>query len=145
LKPIPKTEHPLVLRTDFTDQAAWESISATILEPVGRPDFLADVNFLDDADFDGIAKDELLKSSRRYSRSHSFLIIVDREAVAHPEHPLLIVDLHEESGREFRAIPSTIQVIQNNLSLANMNFEEFSESVDKDGIFRDSGRKRTGR
>jgi hypothetical protein len=33
-------------------------------------------------------------------------------------------------------IPSEIQSIENNLSLANMDFEEFAESADKDGIFR---------
>jgi hypothetical protein len=54
----------------------------------------------------------------------------------HSEHPVLIVDLFERSGREFRAIPSTVQSIENNLSLANMDFEEFAEAVDDDRIFR---------
>jgi hypothetical protein len=29
-----------------------------------------------------------------------------------------------------------IQSIQNNLSIANMDFEEFANSVDDDGVFR---------
>ena len=53
-----------------------------------------------------------------------------------PDHPLLIVDLFEGSGREFRARPSQIQTIENNLSIANMDFQEFAEAVDQSGIFR---------
>jgi hypothetical protein len=63
-------------------------------------------------------------------------VIVDQTAISHPDHPLLVVDLYTGSGNEFRAIPSQIQGIENNLSIANMDFEEFAEAVDEDGIFR---------
>lgn len=52
------------------------------------------------------------------------------------QHPLLVIDLYEEPGRFFRAVPSTIQAIQNNLSIANMDFEDFSKHVDSSGILR---------
>jgi len=42
----------------------------------------------------------------------------------------------EKTTREFRAIPSQIQAIENNLSEANMGFEEFAEAVAKGGVFR---------
>ena len=42
-------------------------------------------------------------------------------------------------GQEFRAIPSEIQGIENNLSLANMSFEDFARAVDGDGVFRGFG------
>lgn len=58
--------------------------------------------------------------------------------------PLLILDLYDGSGREFRAIPSQIQSIENNLSIANMDFEEFAESVDEDGVFRGFPRGKRG-
>ena len=66
----------------------------------------------------------------------SFVFVVDREAVSNPEFPILVVDLHHQRGRGFRAIPSTIPSIECNLSLANMNFFEFSNAVDADGVFR---------
>ena len=69
--------------------------------------------------------------------NRSYLMIVDRETISHPEHPLLIVDLFEQPTRSFRAVPSATQAVENNLSLANMDFEEFAEAVDGDGIFRD--------
>jgi hypothetical protein len=53
------------------------------------------------------------------------------------EHHLLVIDLAREPGREFRAVPSAIQSIENNLSIANMDFAEFAGAVDEDGVFRD--------
>jgi len=44
--------------------------------------------------------------------------------------------LYEEYGREFCAIPSQIQGIETNLTIANMDFEEFADSVGADGVFR---------
>jgi hypothetical protein len=66
----------------------------------------------------------------------AYLIVADRTAISLPDHPLLIVDLIEERGRTFRAIPSQIQSIENNLSIANMDFEEFADAVDASGVFR---------
>jgi len=49
---------------------------------------------------------------------------------------VLVVDLFEERGRSFRALLSQVQSVENNLSLANMDFSEFAESVERDGVFR---------
>jgi hypothetical protein len=39
-------------------------------------------------------------------------------------------------GRTFRSIPSEVEPIVANLSLANMNFAEFADNADREGIFR---------
>jgi len=134
-KQIPETENPLVLRTDFSNQAAWETICAIIQKPVSIFRFRANVEFVNDVEYAGITKDELLELIPK-EYSHSFIIVVDRSAISLRDYPLLIVDLYERSGREFRAIPAQIQGIENNLSIANMDFEEFVESVDESGFFR---------
>ena len=135
MKPIPKTENLLVIRTDFSNQAAWKAICATIQKPVGIFRFRANVEFLDDAEYADITKDQLLELLLQ-NYNHTFIVVVDRTAISFPDHPLLIVDLYERSGHEFRAVPSQIQGIENNLSIANMDFEEFAEAVGEDGIFR---------
>jgi hypothetical protein len=48
----------------------------------------------------------------------------------------LVVDLHDKPGRIFRVVPAEIGNVENNLSIANMGFDEFADAVDKDGIFR---------
>lgn len=135
MKPIPETENPLVLRTDFSNQFAWNRICAEIQKPVGIFRFRANVEFLDDVEYSGITKVELLKLIPE-DYSHSFIILVDQMAISHPDHSLLVVDLYEKSSREFRAVPSQVQSIENNLSIANMDFEEFAEAVEEDGVFR---------
>jgi len=52
------------------------------------------------------------------------------------EHPILVVDLWETPGRTFRVIPARMWSVENNLSLANMDFHEFAESAGADGVFR---------
>jgi hypothetical protein len=133
MKQIPETENPLVLRTDFSDQAVWEAICKTIREPADG--FYAYVEFVDEAEYAGLTKAQLLALIPD-NYTHTFIIIVDRTAISRPDQPLLIIDLYDRSGQEFRAIPSQIQAIENNLSIANMDFEEFAEAVDEDSVFR---------
>ena len=135
MKQLPKTENPLVLRTDFSNQTAWEEIRREIQKPVGIFQFRAYVEFVDDTAYQDITKEQLLQLVPK-DYEHSFVVLVDKVAISQPEFPLLIVDLYAEPGREFRAIPSQIQGIENNLSIANMGFYEFAELVDEDGIFR---------
>jgi hypothetical protein len=133
MKLLPETENPLVLRTDFSSSYDWERICAGILQSVGG--LHAHVEFVDDVSYQDMTKEHLLQLVPR-DYAHSFIVLVDRTAILLPESPLLIVDLYEEPGREFRAIPSQIQGIENNLSIANMDFCEFADAVDSDGVFR---------
>ena len=68
--------------------------------------------------------------------NHTFIFIVDRITLSHSDHPLMVMDLYTERGRAFRVIPSEIEGVENNLLLANMDFGEFADSADRDGIFR---------
>src|SRR5687767_9875772 len=111
MKPLPQTPNPLVLRTDFSNQAAWEAIRSAIRQPVG--DFYAYVDFLEDVEYADMTKDQLMEAvSQNYA--HSFIIVADRTTTSHPDYALLVVELYQGSGREFRAVPAQIQSIQNN-------------------------------
>jgi len=133
VKKIPATENSLVLRTDFSDESAWKSLCAAIEEPVG--DFRAYVDFVSDREFDGLEGEQLLSALSENS-DRSFAFIVDDGAISGADHPILVMDLFDTPGRTFRVIPSQIQTVQNNLSIANMGFEEFADAVGDDGIFR---------
>ena len=54
------------------------------------------------------------------------------------DQTVLFVDfnkLNEQVGRTFRSIPSEVEPIVANLSLANMDFAEFAGNTNPDGIF----------
>lgn len=122
-----------VIRTDFSDQAAWLATVRETVAPHGL--FTANVRIVDDRSFEGVAREDI-PARLPPGSDHLFIFMVDSITIAHPEHPLLVVDLYESSLAAFRAVPSEIGAIETNLSLANMDFREFAESADIDGIFR---------
>lgn len=65
MKQLPLTENPLVLRTDFSNQAAWEAIRAVIQKPVGVFRFRANIEFLDDIGYENITQEQLLNFFQR--------------------------------------------------------------------------------
>ena len=132
MKSIPATEETPVLRTDFSDERAWQTVCRAIEAPVG--DFRAYVTFVSDPAFEGITVEEVVERAK-HDRA-GFLFIVDALTISQEEHPILVVDLGDEPGRTFRMIPAEMWGVENNLSLANMDFEEFAENTDDDGVFR---------
>jgi hypothetical protein len=137
MKQLPKTDNPVVIRTDFENQQAWLSICELLRAPVheGGLTFDAHVDFLDDKELRNLTPAELLTMVPE-DYDHSFFFVVDKVAISRAECPILVVDLIETPNLSFRAIPSQIQGIANNLSIGNMDFEEFARAVDEDRIFR---------
>jgi hypothetical protein len=139
VKPLAKSDQALVLRTDFSDDTAWRAIRSAIEAPVRAPggsiDFFAYVTFVDDPDYRDLDEPRI-RSLFDPELNQSFVIVVDRAAMAHPEHPVLVLDLFDPASPAFRALPSAVQAIENNLSIANLDFEEFAAAVDEDGVFR---------
>ena len=115
---------------DFADDSAWEPICAAIREPVGK--FRAYVDFLSDSEYDGLSAERL---TTLVPKGSGQTFIVDRIALSF-RHPILVVDLYDDPGRTFRVIPSEMWSIEHNLSIANIEFHEFADNVDRDGIFR---------
>jgi uncharacterized protein DUF6924 len=133
VKYLPDSANAIVVRTDFSDAEAWDTVCAEIRKPSG--DFRAYVDFVSDPEFEGVEV-ERLPSLIAPDKYRSFIFLVDRMTLSDPEHPVLVVDLLEEPGRTFRVIPHEMWSVENNLSLANLDFQDFYDSVDSDGIFR---------
>ena len=93
------------------------------------------MDLLSDSAYADAAPEQLHRAVAASSR-HSFIFIVDRVALSHRELPILVLDLHEQPGRTFRVIPSEVWGVENNLCIGNMDFSEFADALDPDGIFR---------
>jgi hypothetical protein len=148
--PAPPDLHGLLIRTDYSDDAAWNELR----ELLGRPDgdgFVASLVHVDDPTYDGVTVDGLLAMSFE-DPEIPYVLIADRVTMSDPEHPLLVIDLYrdedddEDDGkpsggpsggpRTFRAVPGQAASITANLEIGNMDFEEFADRVDGDGVFR---------
>ncbi|MEZ6043631.1 MAG: hypothetical protein R3C20_24300 [Planctomycetaceae bacterium] len=150
----PDEQNPWVIRTEFSDDEKWSAVREQVAAPqfeIGRK-FYAYVKYVADEKYAGMEPETLIHSlPDDYPGFICF--IVDKTTLESEEHPILVVGFSPNSVdpkdyqrtpkqtpstdiKSFRAIPSTIQSIENNLSIANMDFEEFADSVDDDGVFR---------
>lgn len=140
MKPLPKSEDSLVLRTDFSDDAAWESLCAAIRAPIHEPGtgaVRAYVECISDRAYEGLTAEQIIAACLGQPWNPRVLFVIDRIALTTPERPVLVVNLGRyETGRTFRVIPSQVQGVENNLSIGNMDFEEFADNADPDGVFR---------
>jgi hypothetical protein len=132
MKRLPDSNDSLVVRTDFSDDEIWAQVRTALAAPVD--DFQANLEFVDDAAYNGASVEDIIAA--RPANDTSFLFLADRETMVNPEHPALVVELYGGSGRTFRVVPNEMWGVENNLSLCNMDWEEFAESVDPDGVFR---------
>jgi hypothetical protein len=131
--PSPPEYHALVVRTDFTDDRAWLEV-CRLIESFDCEGYTPTLLRVEDPAYDGATVEQLMHSPGLY-----YAFVVDSRAIADPEHPVLVVDLNPEygqPGRTFRTIPAEVSGIDANLGISNMDFEEFAESVDPDGVFR---------
>ena len=115
---LPDSNQTLAIRTDFSDDKVWQEVRDALVKEVDG--FRAYLDFVDDPQYESLGVDSLP---------------VDAEAISSPEHHVLVVDL-TAGPRSFRVIPSQLWGVENNLSTANMDWEEFAEHADLDGVFR---------
>ncbi len=135
MRKLPSTDDPIVMRTDFSNDFEWQTIYNEIVTPNPKFGFLPNVVFVNDTTVHDYTEEQLLcDSSLEYN--HAFIFIVDKFTITNPEHPVLCIGLKHNRGLKLRTIPSEMWAIENNLSISNMDFEEFVGAVDKDGIFR---------
>ncbi|WP_433087485.1 DUF6924 domain-containing protein [Dactylosporangium sp. CA-052675] len=128
--PQPDDLSSLVLRTDFTDDAAWIEIQ-TVTGADGA-------TYVNDTRYLGVTIQDLVEADAAAAEDAklTYLFIADATTMTDPERPLLAVDLYDEPGRTFRVPPRWYADVSANLSIANMDFNEFADAADESGAYR---------
>jgi hypothetical protein len=133
---LPKSDSTLLLRTDFSDDAAWAALCEAVQVP-SEEGFQAHLDCISDPVYDELTVEQLVRlAPKGGDHNHVFAFVADRIALTEPEQPILVVDLYDEPGRTFRVIPREVWGVENNLSIANMDYSEFADNADPDGVFR---------
>jgi len=127
-------KNPPFIRTDFSDEKAWRELLAAV-RVESEDGFLANISVVDYPLFDGIAADDLAQSVEKREPHHAVMFIADQLTLTHADRPILCIP-PSQPQKAFRVIPSQLWGVENNLTLANMDWEDFSGCVDADGIFR---------
>jgi Domain of unknown function (DUF6924) len=87
---------------------------------------------IDDRAFEGLGPADLANVDGNASAIYA----ADHASMRGPERTLLVVDRLHDRGRFFRVTLEDAWSVENNLSLANMDFFEFADAAHDDGVFR---------
>ena len=68
--------------------------------------------------------------------AYGCVFVADATAMSAAEHHLLVLDPANPDGQTFRVIPSEAWGVENNLAIANMDYSEFADAADPDGVPR---------
>lgn len=145
-----------LVRTDFSNDAAWQRVVTAVTaeadfepdDPDSEDGYSPGIEPLEDAAFDGATGETLTATAN--GETFGFVLIADarsmREAASDGELTVVWLDLSVEAddaeefgwifGREFRCLVEEVASIEANLSISNMEFEEFADSAHEDGVFR---------
>jgi hypothetical protein len=140
-----------LVRTDFSDDAAWQRLVDTVRAPV---DFAGDgegyepfVDPFEDSALDGATPEQIaegLASVFDGEERMGALMIADSASMGDPAQATVVMmalgdDGNFEGtghGRTFRCVLAEVAAIDANLSIANMDFCEFADGAGTDGVFR---------
>ncbi|MFI5807899.1 DUF6924 domain-containing protein [Streptomyces sp. NPDC051561] len=147
----------LVVRTDYSDEAGWREVVVALNQPYGeRGEFEGDVHLVDDPVWAGASEDAVLAVVAR-DEDLSVVFLADRVTMRSADRALLALDVRPEeeeedldpvyyqeladappAPREFRTIPAGAHDVHANLSIGNMDFEEFAQEAgtDPEGVYR---------
>jgi hypothetical protein len=135
---LPDTENSLVVRTDFSDQQAWEAcrsaIETSAVEATGEAGTF--VEFLDNPEYRDITVQQFLELLPEEDAG-TYLMLADQQTMASDEYPILVLDLFEEGrGTTARVASSQLWEVVGNLDEANMDIQDYVDGADEDGVFR---------
>jgi hypothetical protein len=123
----------LLIRTDFSDDQAWARLLVDAAPPYSPDGLTASFVPISDRSYEGLRAGELAD----LDGDAVFVYAADRLSIHGPERTLLVVDRLHDRGRWFRVTLEEAWAVENNLSLFNMDFFEFADAVDHDGVFRE--------
>ncbi|MFF8731782.1 DUF6924 domain-containing protein [Streptomyces sp. NPDC015171] len=143
-----------VIRTDFSDDAAWQRLLQVLRTPVALKDLIAtaggepdadnaeDIDFFTAADlhvtpvsdrrFEGLqAEDVIQLAPTGHALEYDHLYLADARTLTDTSMPLLGIDIDAEGERAtpFRVSVLNVAGIENNLDLGNMYFFEFHDEL----------------
>jgi hypothetical protein len=128
----------LLIRTDYSDDEAWHAALSAATAVYVLDDFErmgAPQQPVESPDLSDLTPEKLVALPREGYLGQ--IAVADAQTMR--DQTVLFVDfneLNEQVGRTFRSIPSHVEPIASNLSLANLDFVDFADHTDPDGIFR---------
>jgi hypothetical protein len=130
----PSGDATLLLRTEYSMEDRWRELLSAIATP--SPDgFLANVRAVSDPRLDAQTADDVWRLAKVGER-RTLTLVADARAQTDEGFPILVVDTFGPDQRSFRVTAACLWAVENNLSLANLDWKDFADNVDPDGVYR---------
>ena len=130
---LPPGDAALFVRSDFSDDAKWRATLAAVQQP-SPEGFTPNLVVVDDRAWEGAGAAEVA-AAHRGDRARSVAFVVDAATLADPARAVLCVRIGGRKVQTLRALPTEVWSLENNLSLANMDWGDFSRAA-VGGVFR---------
>jgi hypothetical protein len=135
---LPERNCSLLVRTDFSSDYAWQQVADEATRE-NEDGFRAYAEPVSDPAFDRASWETVKAALPVNSRGAMVLFIADSVSLSSPDRPILVVDLLGDGKPPFRCIPSELWNIDNNLNIANMDWDDFAGVAGGDAVFRGFG------
>jgi hypothetical protein len=131
---LPESEIYLLVRTYFGDDAGWNALTAVIAEG-SEEGYFATVEYVDDRRFEGFSVEALEAAHPHRADGWDVMYVADERAIKEPAHPLLLVRVGSREELPFRCRADLLYEVDANLSLANLDWDDFRDQVDESGVY----------
>ncbi|MFI1398135.1 DUF6924 domain-containing protein [Streptomyces sp. NPDC020681] len=141
MRNLPDGDGNFLIRTCFTSEQVWDDLCVRVEEDASDG-LLGGLRLVNDPAYEGLSAEQLLNLVPDDSGC-VYLAVADARTAAPVDRPhdrtLLIVNVdpgYEEHGGTFRAMVSDFASVDANLWLANVEFSEYMEATDQDGVYQ---------
>ncbi|MEV5544145.1 hypothetical protein AB0L13_45865, partial [Saccharopolyspora shandongensis] len=116
------------------DDDVWRAVLSKMQGPTPGDGFTAEYLIVDNPVYAGLTKEQIFELT---DPERGEIFVVDKVTFTEPEHPVWVVSVSDIGERfDFRCLPEQAVAIENNMSTANMDLEDFYGATDSDGVFR---------
>ncbi|NYD24967.1 DUF6924 domain-containing protein [Kineococcus aurantiacus] len=134
LAALPTERGTVLVRTDFSQPQRWNALLEA-LETPSEEGFLPSFIPVEDRRWQDATAEDITAAAPDYA----LIIVADAAALSSPELAALVIYISDGVAHQLRAVPASMWSIENNLSLANMDWESFADAAGTDGVYRGLG------
>ncbi|MQY28331.1 DUF6924 domain-containing protein [Nocardia aurantia] len=135
MKVLPQVDSPLLVRTDFSDDSAWQALLAVVDAP-SAAGARANTHIVDDAAYTDLTAAQVVEQAPA-GRLGELLIVADKTAVTAPDMPLLVIHRPGTPDHEgLRVVAAQLGSVANAVTGATREWDEIADAADDEGVFR---------
>src|SRR4051794_3247440 len=133
---LPSGTATLLVRTEFQDDEVWQEVVAAATGAGESPPDAVALLPVDDPQFVGCTNEQLLSAAAENHRAGStVLFVADTQTMELPDMPVLVLNMESLPGGRtwFRCVPAELSMVENDLSIGQLDWEDFAESAAENG------------